>query len=122
MQRALCLANARRLQQRSTETGARSYFPLRPASRCTRLHAERRSNRQDCAANVVRVDKPDEATTLFVYGSLTDPVRREEVIGRRIDIMPATLHDYELGRARYFYIRPHPGISTAGFLLLNLMP
>jgi hypothetical protein len=68
------------------------------------------------------VDKPDEATTLFVYGSLTDPVRREEVIGRRIDIMPATLHDYELGRARYFYIRPHPGISTAGFLLLNLMP
>jgi gamma-glutamylcyclotransferase (GGCT)/AIG2-like uncharacterized protein YtfP len=68
------------------------------------------------------VDKPDEATTLFVYGSLTDPLRREEVIGRQIDIMPATLHNYELGRARYFYIRSYPGISTAGFLLLNLTP
>jgi gamma-glutamylcyclotransferase (GGCT)/AIG2-like uncharacterized protein YtfP len=68
------------------------------------------------------VDKPDEATTLFVYGSLLDPVRREEIIGRRIDMMPATLHDYELGRARYFYIRRHPGIRTAGFLLLNLTP
>lgn len=68
------------------------------------------------------MDKPDEATTLFVYGSLLDPVRREEVIGRRIDIMPATLHDYEQGRARYFYIRKHPGISTAGLSLLNLTP
>jgi Gamma-glutamyl cyclotransferase, AIG2-like len=90
--------------------------------RCPRLRAERRSNRQDCAANVVRVDKPDEATTLFVYGSLLDPVRREEIIGRRIDTMPATLHDYELGRARYFYVRKSLGISTAGFLLLNLTP
>ena len=66
------------------------------------------------------MDKPDEATTLFVYGSLLDPVRREEIIGRRIDITPATLHDYELGRTRYFYVRPHPGVSTAGLLLRNL--
>jgi len=66
------------------------------------------------------VDKPDEATTLFVYGSLLDPVRREEIIGRRIDIMPATLPDYELGRAHYFYIRKRPGVGTAGLLLLNL--
>jgi gamma-glutamylcyclotransferase (GGCT)/AIG2-like uncharacterized protein YtfP len=68
------------------------------------------------------VDKPDEATTLFVYGSLLDPVRREEIIGRRVDIIPATLDDYEVGRARYFYIRKHPGMSSAGFLLLNLTP
>jgi gamma-glutamylcyclotransferase (GGCT)/AIG2-like uncharacterized protein YtfP len=66
------------------------------------------------------VDTPDEATTLFVYGSLLDPARCEQVIGRRTDIIPATLHDYELGRARYFYIRKHPGISTAGIILLNL--
>jgi gamma-glutamylcyclotransferase (GGCT)/AIG2-like uncharacterized protein YtfP len=65
-------------------------------------------------------DKPAEATTLFVYGSLADPVRREEIIGRRIEVVPATIHDYELGRARCFYIRYHPGVSTAGFLLLNL--
>jgi gamma-glutamylcyclotransferase (GGCT)/AIG2-like uncharacterized protein YtfP len=66
------------------------------------------------------VDQPDEATTLFVYGSLADPVRREEIIGRPIEVVPATLHDYELGRARYFYVRRQPGISTAGFVLLNL--
>jgi gamma-glutamylcyclotransferase (GGCT)/AIG2-like uncharacterized protein YtfP len=68
------------------------------------------------------MDKPDEATTLFVYGSLLDPVRRNEIIGRRIDIMPATLRDYEQGRARYFYVRRRPGVSTAGLLLLNLKP
>lgn len=43
-------------------------------------------------------------------------------MGRKVDTIPATLHDYELGRARYFYIRKHPGISTAGLLLLNLTP
>ena len=66
------------------------------------------------------MDKPDEATTLFAYGSLLDPVRREKIIERRIDTIPATLPDYELGRAHYFYICKHPGISTAGLLLLNL--
>ena len=66
------------------------------------------------------MDKPDEATTLFVYGSLVNPARRQEIIGRRIDTISATLPDYELGRARYFYIRKHPGISTTGLLLLNL--
>jgi len=68
------------------------------------------------------VDTRDEATTLFVYGSLLDPVRREEILGGRVDVRPATLPDYELARSRYFYIRKHPGISTAGFLLLNLTP
>jgi len=68
------------------------------------------------------VDTPDEATTLFVYGSLLDPVRREEILGRRVDVRPATLPDYELARSRYFYIRKRPGISTSGFLLLNLTP
>ena len=68
------------------------------------------------------MDKPDEAATLFVYGSLLDPVRREYIIKRRIDTIPATLPHYELGRARYFYIRKRPGASTAGLLLLNLTP
>ncbi len=66
------------------------------------------------------MNKPDEATTLFVYGSLLDPIRRGAIIGRRIDVVTATLHDYEVGRARYFYVRQRPGISTAGLLLLNL--
>jgi gamma-glutamylcyclotransferase (GGCT)/AIG2-like uncharacterized protein YtfP len=68
------------------------------------------------------VHTPDEASTLFVYGSLLNPARREQIIGRRTDIIPAALHDYELGRARYFYIRKQPGISTTGFILLNLTP
>jgi gamma-glutamylcyclotransferase (GGCT)/AIG2-like uncharacterized protein YtfP len=68
------------------------------------------------------VDKPDESTTLFVYGSLLDPACRERTIGRRIEIVPARLPDYELGRARYFYIRKRPGMSTAGLLLLSLTP
>ena len=66
------------------------------------------------------MDEPNEATTLFVYGSLLDETRREEIIGRRVDILRAILHDYELGRARYFYIRKHPGVVTRGLLLLNL--
>jgi gamma-glutamylcyclotransferase (GGCT)/AIG2-like uncharacterized protein YtfP len=68
------------------------------------------------------VDKPDEATTLFVYGSLLDAGRREDIIGRWIETRPATLQDYELGRARHFYIRRQPGISTSGLILLKLTP
>jgi gamma-glutamylcyclotransferase (GGCT)/AIG2-like uncharacterized protein YtfP len=70
----------------------------------------------------IAVNRPDEATTLFVYGSLLNPVRREEIIGHAVEVMTATLHHYELSRARYFYIRQHPGISTAGLLLLKLTP
>jgi gamma-glutamylcyclotransferase (GGCT)/AIG2-like uncharacterized protein YtfP len=66
------------------------------------------------------VKKPDEETTLFVYGSLLDPARRQEIIGRRLDIIPAALHDYEICRARYFYICKRPSIRTKGLLLLNL--
>lgn len=66
------------------------------------------------------MDKPDEHTTLFVYGSLLDPYRRQEIIGRRVDTAPATIHDYQLGCARYFFIRERPGIETPGLLLLNL--
>jgi len=59
---------------------------------------------------------------LFVYGSLIDQVRREEIIGHAVSVMPATLPDYEIGRTRYFYIRQHSGSSAAGLLLLNLTP
>ncbi len=67
-------------------------------------------------------DTPDEETTLFVYGSLVDPVCREEVICRPVGSRPATIRDYELGRARYFHIRRRLGASTPGLLLLNLTP
>jgi gamma-glutamylcyclotransferase (GGCT)/AIG2-like uncharacterized protein YtfP len=66
------------------------------------------------------VDNSAEASTLFVYGSLLKPPRREQLIGHQIEVISATLHDHELGRARYFYIRRQPGSTTAGLLLLNL--
>ncbi|HKV53569.1 MAG TPA: gamma-glutamylcyclotransferase family protein [Candidatus Binataceae bacterium] len=68
------------------------------------------------------MDKPDEESTLFVYGSLIDPARRVQVIGHEVPTMAATLHDYERGRLRYFFIRRRPGIDTPGLLLLNLKP
>jgi gamma-glutamylcyclotransferase (GGCT)/AIG2-like uncharacterized protein YtfP len=62
----------------------------------------------------------DEATSLFVYGSLIDETHRAEIIGRRVEAIAATLHDYERGRARHYYIRQRAGVSTPGLLLLNL--
>jgi gamma-glutamylcyclotransferase (GGCT)/AIG2-like uncharacterized protein YtfP len=62
----------------------------------------------------------DPATTLFVYGSLLDAVHREQILGRRVTTMAATIRDYERGRRRYFYLRKRPGIETPGLLLLDL--
>jgi hypothetical protein len=62
----------------------------------------------------------DEATTLFVYGSLLDPLRRDSIIRRQPSTVPAILRDYRLGRARYFYICKHAGSKTVGLLLLHL--
>jgi gamma-glutamylcyclotransferase (GGCT)/AIG2-like uncharacterized protein YtfP len=68
------------------------------------------------------VDQPDDVTALFVYGSLLEPARRQEIIGRQVETIPATLPGYELRRGRYFYIRKRPAISISGLLLLNLTP
>jgi len=57
---------------------------------------------------------------LFVYGSLLHPVRRAQIIGRRVETVSATIRNYQSGRARYYFIRPHRGISTPGLLLMNL--
>jgi gamma-glutamylcyclotransferase (GGCT)/AIG2-like uncharacterized protein YtfP len=63
---------------------------------------------------------PDETTSLFVYGSLIEETHRAEVIGRRVEAIAATLHDYERGRARHYFVRPRAGSSTPGLVLLNL--
>jgi gamma-glutamylcyclotransferase (GGCT)/AIG2-like uncharacterized protein YtfP len=69
---------------------------------------------------LIRVGKWDEATTLFVYGSLLDAAHREEVLKRRVETASAVIRDYERGRIRHFYLRKRPGIDTPGLLLLNL--
>jgi len=66
------------------------------------------------------VPRCDEDLTLFVYGSLIDEGRRLELLGRPVTTAPATLRDYVLGRARYFYIIRQPDAVTAGLLLLDL--
>jgi Gamma-glutamyl cyclotransferase, AIG2-like len=67
-------------------------------------------------------DMTDEENTLFVYGSLLDRSRQLNILGRPVNAIPATIPDYERGRARYFFIQRRPGLSTAGLLLLNLTP
>ncbi|HJU28992.1 MAG TPA: gamma-glutamylcyclotransferase family protein [Candidatus Binataceae bacterium] len=64
--------------------------------------------------------QPDEASTLFVYGSLLDPALRERIIGRRVATIEATLHGYERGRARHYFVRKRAGAATPGLLLLEL--
>jgi gamma-glutamylcyclotransferase (GGCT)/AIG2-like uncharacterized protein YtfP len=66
------------------------------------------------------VAAPDEATSLFVYGSLVDEGHREEILGRRVDAVAATVRNYERGRGRHFFVRKRLGASTAGLLVLDL--
>ncbi len=63
---------------------------------------------------------PDEASSLFVYGSLVDEAHRIEIIGRGVEAVVATLRDYERGRGRHFFIRPRPRALTTGLLLIDL--
>jgi Gamma-glutamyl cyclotransferase, AIG2-like len=57
---------------------------------------------------------------LFVYGSLIDPVHRAEVLGHPVDGVPATLHGFERGRSRYWFIRRREGVQIDGLVLANL--
>ena len=60
-------------------------------------------------------------TTLFVYGSLLVPLVRRRVIGREVPAQPARILGHERRCIRneiYPAIRPRPGASVAGELLL----
>jgi gamma-glutamylcyclotransferase (GGCT)/AIG2-like uncharacterized protein YtfP len=57
---------------------------------------------------------------LFVYGSLIDPVHRAEVLGHPAEGVPATLHGFERGRSRYWFIRRCEGVQIDGLVLANL--
>lgn len=64
--------------------------------------------------------RPDEASTLFVYGSLLDAAHREEILGHRVETAPATLAGYERASGRFYFIRKRPGAIASGLLLLKL--
>jgi gamma-glutamylcyclotransferase (GGCT)/AIG2-like uncharacterized protein YtfP len=69
-------------------------------------------------ATVIRSYEP--GSSLFVYGSLIDPVHRVEIIGREVEAVPATIKGYERGHRRHFYLRKQDGVETQGFLLVGL--
>jgi hypothetical protein len=56
---------------------------------------------------------PDEETTLFVYGSLVEKDRRDEVIGHEVETAPARIRNYERRRGAPFR-------GTDGALTLTL--
>jgi gamma-glutamylcyclotransferase (GGCT)/AIG2-like uncharacterized protein YtfP len=62
----------------------------------------------------------DEASALFVYGSLLNASHRQSLIGRSIDTIPARLVGYERRKGRYFYVAKRAGSETAGLVLLAL--
>jgi gamma-glutamylcyclotransferase (GGCT)/AIG2-like uncharacterized protein YtfP len=59
-------------------------------------------------------------TRVFVYGSLLNPKRQCEIVGRELRMLPARLPGYERGRGRYFYIVARRGTETIGAILLGL--
>ena len=57
---------------------------------------------------------------LFVYGTLVDPRFREQILGRRIDAIPARLLGFERGRRKHFYVAPRANAEVTGVILSGL--
>jgi gamma-glutamylcyclotransferase (GGCT)/AIG2-like uncharacterized protein YtfP len=57
---------------------------------------------------------------LFIYGSLLDPNHRAEIIGRPVAAVAASLHGYERGKRRYWFIRPCGNGTVEGAILTDL--
>lgn len=63
-----------------------------------------------------------EPIHLFVYGTLTDPLRVKALTGQQFTQVEATLEGFEriVPDTDYPYILPKPGASVSGFLLKHL--
>ncbi len=57
---------------------------------------------------------------LFVYGSLLEEAKRQEILGHRVEVIEACLEGFERRRARYFYIGRAQGAVTVGMVMLGL--
>jgi gamma-glutamylcyclotransferase (GGCT)/AIG2-like uncharacterized protein YtfP len=57
---------------------------------------------------------------LFVYGSLTNPAKLREQLGRSCESGGGQLRGYELMQGKWQYIIPNKGKTVRGWVLLNL--
>ncbi len=57
---------------------------------------------------------------LFVYGSLLEEAKRQEVVGHRVEVIEARLDGFERRRGRYFYIERAEVAVTVGMIMLGL--
>ncbi len=62
----------------------------------------------------------DDEQILFVYGSLMNPAKRVELLGRPIEASPAWLHGYRRGQKRYHFVVAQGGAITDGAILEGL--
>lgn len=60
------------------------------------------------------------ANNLFVYGTLTEPAKQREIIGRRCPSITASLKDYERKDGKWPYIVPKIGSEVTGLILKGL--
>ncbi len=57
---------------------------------------------------------------LFVYGSLLEEAKRDEILGHRVEVIEARLAGFERRRGRYFYLVSAARAETSGAVMLNL--
>lgn len=57
---------------------------------------------------------------LFVYGSLLEPAKRDEILGHRVQWSDARLPGYQRRRGRYFYIVRAAHAETLGMVIFGL--
>jgi gamma-glutamylcyclotransferase (GGCT)/AIG2-like uncharacterized protein YtfP len=57
---------------------------------------------------------------LFVYGSLLEEARRQEILGHSVEVIEARLEGFERRRSRYHYIVRADGAETRGLVMKAL--
>jgi gamma-glutamylcyclotransferase (GGCT)/AIG2-like uncharacterized protein YtfP len=61
-----------------------------------------------------------EITDLFVYGTLRDPARRQQVVGYPSSLIPALLKNYARREGKYPYLVKAQGHEVHGWVLADL--
>jgi gamma-glutamylcyclotransferase (GGCT)/AIG2-like uncharacterized protein YtfP len=61
-----------------------------------------------------------DPNALFVYGSLLEEAKREEILGHRVEVIEARLPGFQRRRGKYYYIARAEGAETVGMILCGL--